>query len=42
MNYQYTNRFNLEHYAFKKADIDNSLIRGKIPCLDLSNEESYL
>ncbi len=42
MNYQYTNRLNLEHYAFKKADIDNSLARGKIPCIDLSNEESYL
>lgn len=42
MNYQYTNPFNLEHYAFQKADIDNSLIKGKIPCLDLSNEESYL
>lgn len=42
MNYQYINPFNLEHYAFLKADIDNSLIKGKIPCLDLSNEESYL
>ena len=42
MNYRYTNRLNLEHYAFKKTDIDNSLVRGKIPCMDLSSEESYL
>lgn len=42
MDYQYTNRLNQEHYAFKKEDIDNSLIRGKIPCIDLSSEEAYL
>ena len=42
MNYRYINRLNLEHYAFKKVDIDNSLVKGKIPCIDLSNEESYL
>ena len=42
MNYRYTNRLNLEYYAFKKQDIDSSLARGKIPCIDLSSEESYL
>ena len=42
MNYQYINRLNQEHYAFKKQEIDNSLANGKIPCIDLSNEESYL
>lgn len=42
MDYQYINCNNLEHYAFKKEEIDDSLERGKIPCLDLSNENSYL
>lgn len=42
MNYQYVNRLNHEYYAFKKSEIDNSLAKGKIPCIDLSNEESYL
>ncbi len=42
MNYQYINRLNQEHYAFKKEEIDSTLARGKIPCIDLSNEDSYL
>ncbi len=42
MNYQYINRLNQEHYAFKKQEIDASLAKGKIPCIDLSSEESYL
>ncbi len=42
MNYHYTNRLNQEHYAFKKKEIDDSLSKGKIPCIDLSSEEAYL
>ncbi len=42
MDYGYINRLNHEHYAFRKQDIDTSLAKGKIPCIDLSSEESYL
>lgn len=42
MNYHYINRLNQEHYAFKKKEIENSLAKGKIPCIDLSSEEAYL
>lgn len=42
MNYHYINRLNQEHYAFKKEDIEDSLKKGKIPCIDLSSEEAYL
>ncbi len=42
MEYQYVNRLNQEHYAFKKKEIDDSLANGKIPCIDLSSEEAYL
>lgn len=42
MNYHYINPLNQEHYAFKKKEIDDSLSKGKIPCIDLSSEEAYL
>lgn len=42
MNYQYINRLNQEHYAFKKEEIDTALAQGKIPCMDLSNEDAFL
>ncbi len=42
MDYQYINRLNQEYYALKKEDIESSLAKGKIPCLDLSSEEAYL
>ena len=41
MDYQYINPFNQEYYAFKKEEIESSLAKGKIPCLDLSSEEAY-
>lgn len=42
MDYTYINPLNNETYGIKKEDIDESLSRGKIPCVDLSNEEAYI
>ena len=42
MDYGYVNPKNHEHYAFKKEEVDQALQEGKIPCLELANEESYL
>lgn len=42
MEYTYVNSMNKELYGFKAADINNSLISGKIPCLGISDEKMYI
>jgi len=42
MEYNYTNPLNNEHYGFKKEEINSTLQKGKIPCIDLSSEDVYL
>lgn len=42
MEYQYVNPHNQQHYGFKKSEIDQAHEEGKIPCIDLSSEDTYL
>lgn len=42
MDYTYINRITGESYGLKKSEIEDSLKRGKIPCVDFSNEKAYL
>ena len=42
MEYQYINPLNHQLYGFRKEEIDATLEEGKIPCIDLSNEDVYL
>ncbi|MDE6292525.1 MAG: hypothetical protein K2L98_02460 [Bacilli bacterium] len=42
MDYHYVNRLTGESYGLKKSEIDDCLKRGKIPCVDFSDEKAYL
>lgn len=42
MDYHYINRLTGESYGLKKLEIESSLKRGKIPCVDFSDEKAYL
>ncbi len=42
MDYHYVNSLTGESYGLKKSEIEESLKRGKIPCVDFSNEKAYL